>query len=98
VVENSVRSGEAKQKLKVDIFVPLNACACMYEHFINQVFSTMMEYVRLIDFETKSLNSEEARKLNLHENCVVIDGKKIITSPILLKKELRAALKEKYLI
>ncbi|MHA1309460.1 MAG: hypothetical protein ACTSQO_00910 [Candidatus Helarchaeota archaeon] len=94
--ENGKNSGN--NKVKLDIFVPLNACACMFEGFLNQVFSNIMEYVRLVQFETKNLDSDEAKKLNLHGNSVVIDGEKIITSPYKLKRELKLKLKEKGLI
>ncbi|MHC1591004.1 MAG: hypothetical protein ACXQS8_02890 [Candidatus Helarchaeales archaeon] len=86
---------ENNNKLRIDIYVPLDACACMYETFINQVFKVLIEYIRQIDFETKSINSEEARRLKINQNAVVIDGEKIIYSAFKLKKELPRLLKEK---
>ena len=96
----SVESKEnlPETKLRMDIYVPLNLCACMYEHFLNQVFSTIMEYTRLINFETKSLESNEAKQLNLHGNCVVLDGKTVIIDPYQLRTELPRLLKEKGLL
>ncbi|MEJ2277672.1 MAG: hypothetical protein P8Y70_07980 [Candidatus Lokiarchaeota archaeon] len=67
-------------KLKVDIFVPLDACACNWEQFMNLVFKVLVEYRDTIDYKTKNLNSKEARKLNLNGNSVVIDGKEVISS------------------
>ncbi len=87
-----------KTKLKLDIFVPLNECACMYEHFINRIFSAINEYLKFIEFETKSLDSEKARKLNLHGNCVVLDETEIFLDAYHLKKELPKYLKEKGLL
>jgi len=89
---------QRKEKLKVDIYVPLSECACMYEHFINNVFSMLMEYMKYIEFETRSLDSEDAKKLNLHGNCVVIDGAKVIAEPYRLKRELSSLLKSKGLL
>ncbi|MHA1251142.1 MAG: hypothetical protein ACTSRP_14215 [Candidatus Helarchaeota archaeon] len=86
---------QTSKKLKVDIYVPLNECACMYEHFINSVFSILIEYMKYIEFETKSLDSEEAKKLNLHGNCVVLEGSKIISSPYQLKREISKFIKNK---
>jgi len=79
----------------MDIFVPLNSCSCMYEHFINRVFSDIMEYMQFIDFTTKSLDSEEAQKLNLHENCVVLENRKILTETYKLKDEIATLLSER---
>ena len=83
------------EKLKIDIYVPLNVCACQWEQFINLVFNVLTKYTRFINFETKNLDSEEARKLNLHGNCVVVDNKKIFTTSYDLKQNLPAILKEK---
>jgi len=92
------QNNQTKNKLKVDIYVPLNQCACMYEHFINSVFSILMEYIRYIKFETKSLDSDDAKKLNLHGNCIVLEETKVITHPYQLKSELSNLLKQKGLI
>ena len=48
-----------------------------------------------IDFETKNLNSEEARNLNIKNKCVVVNGEKKFTSSLTLKKELPKLLKTK---
>jgi hypothetical protein len=85
-------------KLKVDIFVPLNACECVWSQFMNLVFSTITPYMKHIKFETKNLDSEEARKLNLTGNCVVVDGKKKYITSFALKKDLPILLKEQGLI
>ena len=85
-------------KLKVDIYVPLNVCACQWEGFMNLVFKVLTEYNKYIKFETKNLNSEEAHRLNLRGNSVVIDGNEIVTSSFLLKKKLPEILRQKGLI
>ena len=85
-------------KLQVDIFVPLETCACTYENFIDRIFRVLTEYLNYIDFETKSLNSEEAKQLKLFDNCVVIEENQIITSSFKLKQELPVILKEKNLL
>lgn len=85
-------------KLQVDIYVPLNVCACQWEKFMNLVFQVLTEYNKYIKFETKNLDSEDARKLNLHGNSIVIDGKEIVTSSFVLKNKLPVILKEKGMI
>ncbi|MBA7574422.1 hypothetical protein ES708_16228 [subsurface metagenome] len=69
-------------KLKVDIYVPLDACACVWDDFMNRMFEVLTPYMKKIDYDTKNLNSEEARKLKLHGNCVVVNGKIKFTSSI----------------
>ena len=86
------------EKIKVDIFVPLDACACEWDKFMNRVFIELTPYIKYIDHDTKNLNSEEARNLNLHNNCIVIDGEKRFSSAVALKKELPKLLKAKGLI
>ncbi len=85
-------------KLKVDIYVPLDACACEWDKFMNRIFKELTPYIKLIDHNTKNLNSDEARRLNIRSNCVVIDGEQKIPSSFLLKKELPKLLKAKGLI
>ncbi|MFX0074243.1 MAG: hypothetical protein ACFE96_02280 [Candidatus Hermodarchaeota archaeon] len=96
--DTSITEMKDKDKLYVDIFVPLNACECVWSQFMNLVFSTITPYMKHIKFETKNLDSEEARKLNLTGNCVVVDGRKKFITSFALKKELPNLLKEKGLI
>ncbi|MFX1420173.1 MAG: hypothetical protein ACFE9N_14760 [Promethearchaeota archaeon] len=86
------------KKLKVDIYVPLDACACEWDKFMNRVFVELTPFIKYIEYDTKNLNSEEARQLNLHNKCIVIDGEKIYASSYILKKELPILLKAKGLI
>lgn len=85
-------------KLYVDIYVPMDVCACEWSQFINLIFSVLTPYIKYIKHDTKNLNSDDARKLNLINKCVVIDGKKKYTTSYALKKDLPKLLKEKGLI
>ena len=91
-------SEENNEKLKVDIYVPLDACACEWDKFMNRVFVKLTPYIKHIDYDTKNLNSPEARNLNLHSNCIVIDDEKRFSSSFILKRELPKLLKAKGLI
>ncbi len=91
-------SKEDNGMLQVDIYVPLDACACEWDKFMNRIFMVLTPYIKYIDHETKNLNSDEARRLNIRSNCVVINGEKKIPSSVLLKKELPKLLKAKGLI
>lgn len=89
---------ESNSKLKIDIYVPLDACACEWDKFMNRIFEVLTPYIKYIDYDTKNLNSEQARNLKLHGKCVVVDQKKVFTASYLLKKELPNLLKQKGLI
>jgi len=91
-------SKEDNGKLNVDIYVPLDACACEWDKFMNRIFMVLTPYIKYINHETKNINSDEARRLNIRGNCVVIDGEKKIPSSVLLKRELPKLLKAKGLI
>lgn len=89
---------EKNGKLKVDIYVPLDACACEWDKFMNRVFMELTPYIKYIDYDTKNLNSQEARNLNIRGKCIVVDGVKKFSSSFLLKRELPKLLKAKGLI
>ena len=89
---------EQNGKLKVEIYVPLDACACEWDKFMNRVFTEITPYIKHIDYETKNLNSDEARKLNIRSKCIVVDGEKKYSSSFVLKRELPKLLKAKGLI
>jgi hypothetical protein len=93
-----INKGTETDKLKVEIFVPLDACACEWDKFMNRIFMELTPYIKHIDYDTKNLNSDQARQLNLRNKCIVIDGEKIFTSSFTLKKELPNLLKAKGLI
>jgi len=65
---------------------------------MNRVFVELTPYIKYIDYDTKNLNSEEARLLNLHNKCVVVDGEIKFSSSMALRKELPRLLKAKGLI
>jgi len=85
-------------KLKVDIYVPLEACSCEWSQFMNLMFEAITPYIKHIKHETKSTNSEEAGMLQIHNRCVIVDGEKKYTSSLALKRDLPKILEEKGLL
>ena len=85
-------------KLKIDIYVPLDACSCEWSQFMNLMFMAITPYMKHIKHETKSINSEEARKLQIRNKCVIVDGEKQYTTSHALKRDLPKILKEKGLL
>ncbi|MFX0033370.1 MAG: hypothetical protein ACFE8E_09655 [Candidatus Hodarchaeota archaeon] len=89
---------EKSNKLKVDIFVPLDSCACEWDKFMNRVFIVLTPYIKFIEHNTKNLNSEEARDLNLQGNTILVENERKYTAAFSLKRDLPNLLKEKGLI
>ncbi len=85
-------------KLNVDIYVPLKICSCQWSSYINSVFNELTPYMKVIDHQTKDMQTKEANILGVRRKCIVIDNKtKISTAPV-LKKQLPRLLKERGLI
>ena len=98
VSTKSHNENQEPSKLRVDIYVPLNACACEWSQFMNLIFSVITPYIKYIKHETKSLDSEEAREMGLFNKCVIVDGEKKYTTSYALKRDLPSLLKEKGLL
>jgi len=65
---------------------------------MNLMFSAITPYIKYIKHETKSLNTDEARGMNLLKKCVIVDGKKKYTTSAALKRDLPRLLEEKGLM
>jgi hypothetical protein len=65
---------------------------------MNRAFIELTPYIKHIDYDSKNLNSEEARNLNIRSKCIVVDGEKKFSSSFVLKRELPKILKAKGLI
>ena len=85
-------------KLHIDIYVPLDACACEWSQFMNLMFSAITPYIKYIKHETKSLNTEEAHQMNLSAKCAIVDGNKKYTTSFALKRDQPKILEEKGLL
>lgn len=86
---------EEKKKINVEIFVPLDSCACLWNRFMNSMFAVLTPYMKYINFETKNINSKDARERNIFGNCIVIDKEKKFITSFILKKKLPELLSEK---
>jgi hypothetical protein len=98
VLGNSNEKYIDSNKLYIDIYVPMDACACEWSQFMNLMFAAITPYIKYIKHETKSLNTEEARQMNLFQKCAIVDGKKKYTTSAALKRDLPRLLEEKGLI
>jgi len=98
ILEQQKLNERDPNKLNVDIYVPMDACACEWSQFMNLIFTTLTPHIKYIKHETKNLNSEEARALGLRTKCVIIDGEKKYTTSFALKRDLPKLLEEKGLL
>ncbi len=64
-------------KVKVDVFIPVGACACQFAHFMDKVFSVLVKYRDQVEFEIKSSFSEEAKKYKIGSKGVVVNGTEV---------------------
>jgi len=60
-------------QFKVLIFVPLSACGCCYENFLNRVFEVLNPYREHLDFSVEDAAGWTGNKYNIIRNCVVIE-------------------------
>ena len=62
----------SEDKLKIAVFVPLSSCTCNYSKYVDRIFLEMIPFKEQIEFEVKDVLSEEATKLNLLQNSIII--------------------------
>ncbi|MCP4762056.1 MAG: hypothetical protein GY870_09750 [archaeon] len=74
---NNVKSSDLV--MKILIFVPLSACTCTYENFLNRVFNVMNPYMKHIDFEVLDIAGKESTKYNIIRETVIV--KELIQNP-----------------
>lgn len=75
---------DSSKKVKLDIFIPLNACSCAYSHFMDNVMKSIDPFKSKIDFQIKSTDSQEADQLNLLQMAVVIRNYPGSENPIII--------------
>ncbi len=61
-------------KPHLEIFVPLSACACAYQHYLDHVFEVMLPYKQLVTFEVKNAAGPDADKYEIFQSTVVVNG------------------------
>ena len=82
-----------RNKVKVEIFVPLDSCVCTYASLIKKVGEVTLKFKDLIDLQTKSTKSPEAAEYGIYGMCVVIGGKMKLSSEF-DKTELEEAIRK----
>jgi hypothetical protein len=63
------------KKVKIEVFVPTDACACSWQSFMDKVWSVVLKFKDHIDFQVKQAFSDEALKYDLRSSkAVVVNG------------------------
>lgn len=84
-------------KVKVDIFIPVGACACQFSRFMDKVFNVLMKYRDQVEFEIKSSFSEEAKNYKIGSKGVVVNGREVFPEhfrPDKLERAIEQAIKD----
>jgi len=64
-----------KNKVKVEVFVPLGLCVCNSAPLMEKVGHVTSKFKDLVEVQTKSTKSSEAAKYGVQDMCVVVNGK-----------------------
>jgi len=81
-----------KNKVRVEVFVPLGSCVCNFAPLMEKVGCVTSKFKDSVEVQTKSTKSSEASKYGVQDMCVVVDGKKLPSD--FDEKELENAISE----
>ena len=63
-----------RDKLKIEVFVPLGSCICDFAPFIEKVMNVTSKFKDLVNLEMKAADLPEASKYGVKGLSVVVDG------------------------
>jgi hypothetical protein len=63
-----------RDKLKIEVFVPLGSCICDYAPFVEKVMNIASKFKDQVNIEMKAANSLDASKYDVKGLSIVIDG------------------------
>jgi len=64
-----------RDKVKIEVFVPLGSCVCDFAPFMEKVGRVTSKFKDLVEVQMKSTKSSEASKYGIQGICVVVDRK-----------------------
>ncbi|MBE0511965.1 hypothetical protein IBX38_02830 [Candidatus Bathyarchaeota archaeon] len=64
-----------RDKVKVEVFVPLGSCVCNFAPLMEKVGRVTSKFKDLVEVQMKSTKSSEAGKYEIQDMCVVVGGK-----------------------
>lgn len=63
-----------KDKVRIEVFVPLGSCVCDYAPLMEKVGRVTSKFKDLVEVQTKSTKSPEASKYRVQDMCVIVDA------------------------
>jgi hypothetical protein len=71
------------KKYFFDVFVPLGACTCNFEHFLDYIYKLVHPFKKYVEVRVKNSGTQEAEDLKILGNEILVkDGK---TESIILR-------------
>jgi len=64
-----------RNKVKVEVFVPLGSCVCNFAPLMTKVGQVTSKHKDFVDVQMKSTKSSEASKYAVQDVCIVVGGK-----------------------
>lgn len=80
-----------RNKVKIEVFVPLGSCVCDFGPFMEKVGNVTSKFKDSVEIQMKSTKSSEASKYGIQDMCVVIDEEMKLSSDF-VEKELEDAI------
>jgi len=65
----------ARNKVKIEVFVPLGSCVCNFAPFMEKIGRVTSKFKDVTEIQMKSNKSPEASKYGVQEMGIVINGK-----------------------
>lgn len=65
--------------LELEIFVPLRACTCVFQTFLDLAMKIIIPYKNRVHFDVKDATSLEADNYGIFQNAIVVNKKDVYT-------------------
>ncbi len=59
--------------LNISVFVPLSACSCVFEKFLNRAFDILIPFKEHMDFEVKDIIGPERSQFKIGKETVMVE-------------------------
>jgi len=62
-----------RDKVKVEVFVPMGSCVCDFAPLMEKVGRVTSKFKDVVEVQTKSMKSSEALRYGVQDMCVVVN-------------------------
>ena len=63
-----------RNKVKIEVFVPLGSCVCNFAPLMEKVGQVTSKFKDLVEVQMKSTKSSEASKYKVQDMCIIVNG------------------------